>query len=496
MQALAREVPVPGGAKARPALVDEPSSELLCPSCARLLPETYRVCPHDGTPLGARTAPEDPLVGALVAHTYRVVRRMARGGMGRLYEAEHVRLGRRVTLKVMHEHFAANPDLVARFEREARAASRIRHPNVLEVVDVVRTPCGRPAIVAEYLEGNDLQVELDRHDRPTTRDAIVWTRDLARGLGAAHDAGVVHRDVKPSNVFLARTPGGIVVKVLDFGVAKVAGDDKLTRTGAVVGTPAYMAPEQARGALLADARSDVYAVGALLYRLATGFTPYEPGDPSTTLGRVLSEDPRPPRDLAPDLPIAVEAVVQRAMARDPSLRFESMEALASALDAIASSFERSPRTLPESGRAAEALVREARLARPLAASAALGAALVAALATAATIGTWIPHPGTDEGRLLVAFAALVGGLGVGLTLARDLSACWRSAPACLAQARQIARSLFAGLLVASAIELATAGSAALRGEAAPGLLATRFVLAAMASLLVHAFVRRAASRGA
>lgn len=494
MQALAREVPVPGGAKARPALVDEPSSEQLCPSCARLLPETYRVCPHDGTPLGARTAPEDPLVGTLVAHTYRVVRRMARGGMGRLYEAEHVRLGRRVTLKVMHEHFAANPDLVTRFEREARAASRIRHPNVLEVVDVVRTPCGRPAIVAEYLEGHDLQAELDRHDRPAAPDAIGWTRDLARGLAAAHHAGVVHRDVKPSNVFLARTSDGIVVKVLDFGVAKVAGDDKLTRTGAVVGTPAYMAPEQARGALLADARSDVYAVGALLYRLSTGFTPYEPGDPSTTLGRVLSEDPRPPRDLAPDLPIAIEAVVQRAMARDPSLRFESMDAFAASLDAIAATFERSsPPTVPL-GRATDGLVREARLARPLAIGAVLGASLVASSAVAAMVGTWIPHPGTDEGRLLVLFAALVAALGVGIPLGRDLALGWRSAPACLAEARRTASSLFAGLLVASLLELGSAASAAIRGEEATRTLAARVALSALVSLLFHAFARRAAAR--
>ncbi len=429
---------------------------------------------------------------------YTIERELGGGGMSRVYLAQETALGRTVVIKVIAPDLAEGLS-AERFAREVKLAARLQQANIVPVLTAGQAG-GLPFYTMPFVKGESLRARLSTGTPLPPAEAISLLRDVARALAYAHGEGVVHRDIKPENILMS---GGAAV-VTDFGIAKALDASRtqesaaatITQSGNSIGTPAYMAPEQARGALLADARSDVYAVGALLYRLATGFTPYEPGDPSTTLGRVLSEDPRPPRDLAPDLPIAVEAVVQRAMARDPSLRFESMEALASALDAIASSFERSPRTLPESGRAAEALVREARLARPLAASAALGAALVAALATAATIGTWIPHPGTDEGRLLVAFAALVGGLGVGLTLARDLSACWRSAPACLAQARQIARSLFAGLLVASAIELATAGSAALRGEAAPGLLATRFVLAAMASLLVHAFVRRAASRGA
>ncbi len=224
-----------------------------CRTCGEEYPSDYLVCPRDATPLGLDREAEDPLLGVVLAGTYRIVRSLGRGGMGRLYEAQHTRLDRRFAIKVLHEAQSRSRDATLRFEREARVLSRIRSDHVLDVVDVLRTPDDRTAIVTARLEGEDLKARLDRVGKLEIGEAIALARQVCRGLAAAHAQGVVHRDLKPSNLFLdSGADGRTTVKILDFGVAKLAGEPELTRAGAVVGTPAYMAPEQARGSSEVD----------------------------------------------------------------------------------------------------------------------------------------------------------------------------------------------------------------------------------------------------
>jgi serine/threonine-protein kinase len=292
-----------------------------CRVCGGKYPPDFLVCPKDATSLEGAETGEDPLTGEVLAGTFRITQLLGSGGMGRVFEAEHVRLPRRFAVKVMHENLARMPEAVARFEREARAAALIASQHVVEVVDVVRTRDGLPCLVAELLEGEDLSSLGERMKKLPVGVAITVCRQICRGLSAAHAVGVVHRDLKPSNVFLVRRPDErIQIKLLDFGVAKIADERGLTRTGVVVGTPAYMAPEQARGSANVDERADVYAVGAVLYRLLTGRPPFPDDDPHVTINRLLTEDPKRPRELDRSIPEGLELVIQRAMSRSPKDR--------------------------------------------------------------------------------------------------------------------------------------------------------------------------------
>ncbi|MCZ7684828.1 MAG: serine/threonine protein kinase [Sandaracinaceae bacterium] len=279
-----------------------------CRTCGEEYLSDYLVCPRDATPLGLDREAEDPLLGVVLAGTYRIVRSLGRGGMGRLYEAQHTRLDRRFAIKVLHEAQSRSRDATLRFEREARVLSRIRSDHVLDVVDVLRTPDDRTAIVTARLEGEDLKARLDRVGKLEIGEAIALARQVCRGLAAAHAQGVVHRDLKPSNLFLdSGADGRTTVKILDFGVAKLAGEPELTRAGAVVGTPAYMAPEQARGSSEVDERADLYAVGAVLYRMVTGRSPYMAEEPAALLATLLHEAPPRPRSIDRTIPVGLEA---------------------------------------------------------------------------------------------------------------------------------------------------------------------------------------------
>ncbi|MGH7328326.1 MAG: serine/threonine-protein kinase, partial [Polyangiaceae bacterium] len=263
------------------------------------------------------------------------------GGMGRVYEAQHLRLGhRKVAIKVLHPEFSRDRDVVSRFQREAESASSITHPNVIQVFDVDTTADGRPFLVGEFLEGEELGDHLERVGKLDIGTAVNLARQVCRALGAAHERGVVHRDMKPENVFLTRSqaarPGGALgeavhIKVIDFGISKSGhGETHLTRTGMIIGTPAFMAPEQARGDKV-DVRADVYATGALLYTMLTGKRPFDSDDPTATLTLVLTEDPKRPRELDPNIPEGLELVVQRAMAKNAADRYETMSELEAAL---------------------------------------------------------------------------------------------------------------------------------------------------------------------
>ncbi|MGZ3448707.1 MAG: serine/threonine protein kinase [Polyangiales bacterium] len=306
----------------------------VCPKCMGRYPTEFNVCPKDATPLEIAQDDGDPILGAVLGSTYQVKRVLGEGGMGKVYEAAHTRLGsRRFAVKVLHAEYARHNDVLSRFQREAEAAASINHTHVLEVFDVSRTDDGRPYIVSEFLEGEDFHEYLERVRRIDIATAVGVTRQIAGALKAAHDAGIVHRDLKPENVYVVQNRSlmgrraGPFVKILDFGISKVQGKDtNLTRTGMIMGTPNYMAPEQARGEKV-DHRVDVYALGAMLYRMVTGKRAFEGTDAGAVITAVLNDDPRRPRDIEPSIPEALEVVIQRAMAKDKSERYQSMEEL-------------------------------------------------------------------------------------------------------------------------------------------------------------------------
>lgn len=289
------------------------------------------MCPHDATPLqDAPADADDPIIGQQLGGTYEVLRVIGEGGMGRVYEARHARLTKkRFAIKMLHQELSRQPEVVTRFQREAEASSVLSHPNVVSVLDVNVAPDGRPYLVAELLQGEQLGDYLDRRGKLPVDEAVRIVRQVCRALALAHDQGIVHRDMKPENVFLVG--GGDLVKVLDFGISKLAETGEgLTKTGMVMGTPDYMAPEQARGDRV-DARADIYAVGAMLYRAVTGQKPFEGLDPMATLTATLVQEPPRPTSLDPKIPLDLEMVIQRAMAKEPKDRYQSMLALDEAL---------------------------------------------------------------------------------------------------------------------------------------------------------------------
>ncbi len=288
------------------------------------------------------------VLGSLVAGRYRVRRLRGEGGMGRVYEAEHIEIGKRVALKILHPGYSQTPDLVERLRREARAASRIGHPNVVDVTDSGTTDEGAFFFVMEYLEGRELGEIIFEEKGLDLRRALGITVQICRALQAAHKAGVIHRDLKPENVLLVERDGQKdFVKVLDFGIAKNLTDQedeisdnrenprrKLTNPGVAMGTPEYMAPEQAAGRP-ADVRSDVYAVGGLLYEMLCGRAAYEGSNFMEILHKKATETPAAISTFRQDVPAEIEDLVKRTMATDPAARPQSMEDLERELNEIA-----------------------------------------------------------------------------------------------------------------------------------------------------------------
>jgi serine/threonine-protein kinase len=413
--------------------------------------------------------------------------------MARLYEAEHLRIDTHYAIKVIHDDLSRDPDLLARFEREARAAARIHSEHVVRLVDVLRTQDNRPCLVTELLEGEDLQATLDRVKKLSVAEAIPIARQICRAVAAAHAVGVVHRDLKPSNVFLCRNPspngnaGGPIVKVFDFGVAKLDDDDKLTRTDAIMGTAAYMAPEQARRAADAGPLADVYSTSAVLYHMLTGEPPYGNVPAVSRLALVLHEEPARPRTLEPTIPDGVEAVIQHAMARERAARVASaleLEAQLAAFDrrpaptAIGAVASASPGDAAADATATGIVVR-ARVARPIAGFVAAASSLAAGSWIAGLLAV-IVAPSSGGERALIGVIAVAAIAGVALLQARTLRPAWRSAPAVLRHIRPAARALVAGGLTFGALELVTVGSMAVFGS--PPLDAgARVILAGLAA---------------
>ena len=258
--------------------------------------------------------------------------RLGAGGMGEVFAATRTADERRVAIKLLTRQDPDNAETFARFRREAEIARRLMHPNIVEVLDFNQGHDGTPFLVMELLEGEDLAARIERGPLPLA-DALRIAAELTSALGAAHAAGVVHRDLKPQNVFLVRGAGGEErVKVLDFGISKIAGDNDFTRSQVLIGTPSYMAPEQARGrAKLVDGRADQFALGTLLYEMLTGTCPFGGDSIPGVLYQVVHHHPPPLHRERPELPRHVTRAVARAMAKDPGARFADVGALAAAL---------------------------------------------------------------------------------------------------------------------------------------------------------------------
>jgi len=303
----------------------------VCPTCGVHYPAEFKVCPRDATELVDADATEDrdELIGQTLSQTYTLLRVIGEGGMGRVYEARHTRIGsKRFAIKMLHPEFARHPEVLSRFQREAEVAASVQSPYVVDVYDVDRTNDGRPFIVGEFLDGKEFASHLEEVGKMAVGPAVRIVRQVCKALIAAHAKGVVHRDMKPENVFLTGDLERPIAKVIDFGISKMgdAPGTALTKTGMIMGTPSYMAPEQARGERV-DHLADVYAVGAILYCAVTGQRPFDRGDPTATLTAVLTQDPPRPRSIEASIPDSLEMVIQRAMAKRPQDRYASMAEL-------------------------------------------------------------------------------------------------------------------------------------------------------------------------
>jgi serine/threonine-protein kinase len=281
-----------------------------------------------------------PQVGEMVAGKYRIERIIGEGGMGAVFAASHALTGKRVALKWMLPELAANEAAAQRFMREAQAAGRIDHPNVVDIYDVGEHE-GSTFLVMEYLQGETLTAAFARGGLDA-QQVIRLLLPAMRGVAAAHKMGVVHRDLKPDNIFLCSDADGDYrePKVLDFGISKVSSTEgqlnpRLTRTGAVMGTPYYMSPEQIRGSAEVDHRTDVYAFGVILYEALTGQVPFDADAYSALILEIATGTPKRPRELRAELPAELEAVVLKAMAREPQQRYPDVESLARALEPFA-----------------------------------------------------------------------------------------------------------------------------------------------------------------
>ena len=291
---------------------------------------------------GEAPAPTDPLVGSAVG-SFRVVRALGRGGMGTVYLAEHPVIGSRVAIKFLHESMATSPELVTRFYDEARAVNRIGHENIVGIFDLSMLPPNRYYIVMEYLDGEALSALL-RRGPMAVPEAVAILLQLCDALQCAHERGVVHRDLKPDNVFVLPRRGAPFVKLLDFGIAKLrdAPAGAQTAAGMIVGTPEYMAPEQCDNRPV-DARTDVYALGVMAYQMLAGVLPFT-GSITQLLVAHVRETPRPPRSVNGLLPPALDDAILRALRKRPEDRFPDMTSLAAALTAWRDSA--GPRTEP------------------------------------------------------------------------------------------------------------------------------------------------------
>ncbi|HEY2960843.1 MAG TPA: serine/threonine-protein kinase [Pyrinomonadaceae bacterium] len=300
-----------------------------CPQCGVEYSDATTLCPADGVALEKT---DDSLIGTTLAGKYRVDERLNEGGMGTVYRATHVLMEKTVAIKVLRPSLAADEKIVARFSREARAASRISHPNALSVTDFGEDENGTVFLVMEFLSGRTLK-QVIREDGPLPLQRTVEiTRQVGDALNAAHLQGVVHRDLKSDNIMLLDTMVGDHAKVLDFGIAKInepegTRDVGLTAPNLVIGTPQYMSPEQCSQESEIDSRSDIYSLGVILYEMLVGHVPFSADSPTMVMMKHLQEPVPSVLDERSDIPATVARVIARAMAKLPANRYQTVAEL-------------------------------------------------------------------------------------------------------------------------------------------------------------------------
>ncbi len=326
-----------------------------CPLCNATYEDTFKVCPIDGgtlhsgqttavSPAGsagpASVGPPDPLLGRTIAGRFRIERKLGEGGMGAVYKAEHVKMGRPCAIKILNEGALNDPESLPRFMREAQMSSRIEHQHAVTIYDYGESDDGLVYLAMEYIEGETLTKVLDREGKFPLDRVCKVARQIADALDAAHAIGIVHRDLKPDNIMLAnKGGGGDYVKVLDFGIAKMAeSEDRrhdLTQAGLIIGTPYYMSPEQVAGEKL-DKRSDIFSFALIVYEMLSGRLPFTGQNTQAIMVSRLTTSPALLRSMNPDVPAPVETAVMRALARDRDLRTPSAGVFATELEGAVS----------------------------------------------------------------------------------------------------------------------------------------------------------------
>ena len=324
------------------------SATRICPQCSTQYEDDQRFCPLDGSALKSLSGAAD-LVGSVIADRYHVIRKLGEGGMGQVYLAEHVRMGRKSAVKVLHPGMVNDADAISRFNREASNASRISHPHVAAIYDFGETSDGLIYLAMEFVEGEPLTDIIERGALPAARAANI-VRQAGEALAVAHDLGIVHRDLKPDNIMIARNrDGSDCVKVVDFGIAKAANVEaqKVTRTGLIVGTPEYMSPEQLAGDPL-DGRSDIYSLALVGFAMLTGRLPFPSETAQESMIMRLTDRPRSLAEMKPEVkwPAQLQAVMDRALARDAASRYTSAADFG---HDFAAAIERMPQTVATEG---------------------------------------------------------------------------------------------------------------------------------------------------
>ncbi len=395
-----------------------------CPKCQNEAPEGARACPHDGTPLdqasttgtlmratplppparkvtaakvsggAAPSAAEQrhtdldailsgesqPIVAGTLMGEYEVTRKLGEGGMGEVYAAVHPIIGKKVAIKVLSDAVAANREVVRRFVDEARAVNQIGHPNIVDVFSFGQHVDGRHFYVMEHLDGVSLEDEVAKRGILPSEEIVDIVVQTLDALKAAHDKGIIHRDLKPDNIFLTEDARGRGIKLLDFGIAKLSGDEKRSRTqtGVALGTPDYMSPEQCRGTKV-DLRTDIYAMGVMLYRMFTGRFPFEGADSVLELFMQVAHEPPTKPSEHVEIGAAFEAIILRCLEKESDKRYGSVvelsEELQAALKDPGSTIERSGAESPAEAEAiSDGETADMPAAEPVGASAAVESA--------------------------------------------------------------------------------------------------------------------------